>query len=358
MLSAGALGEADPKVAATSPEELGQVRWLRDYDQARKKAAKAEKPLCVLFDEVPGCATCKKFGQGPLSHPVVISACESLFVPVAVYNNVKGTDLKVLKQFKEPAWNNPVVRFINPADGKDLLPRKDRIFTAGGLLERMARALEAAGQEVPAYLSLTLEEYAAPEVLTVTFSMACYNEGDKRLGAMEGVIWTRLGWMGRNEVVEVSYNPKKVSLKELTTKAKQVNCAKKVYVHRKEDLEPVSSVVGKDGAAFTEDRVRTKQVRQRLWLAQQVELFYLPLTRVQATRINARLANRREYSDLLSPDQAQILGRLKKLSRGREAHGALRRALDALEPDRRVEGIGAYRLGLLAWLADQEKPAK
>ena len=34
--------------------ELGQVSWLRDYDEARAEAKRRAKPLFVLFDEVPG----------------------------------------------------------------------------------------------------------------------------------------------------------------------------------------------------------------------------------------------------------------------------------------------------------------
>ena len=35
-------------------QELGQVRWRRDYDVARAEAKRRSRPLFVLFDEVPG----------------------------------------------------------------------------------------------------------------------------------------------------------------------------------------------------------------------------------------------------------------------------------------------------------------
>jgi hypothetical protein len=239
----------------TCPVELGQVNWLRDYAQARARAKEAKKPLVVLFDEVPGCGTCKKFGTGPLSHPIVVGVCEDQFVPVAVYNNVKGADREILKQFGEPAWNNPVVRFMDPATGKDLVARKDGMYTTAGLLDRSAKALEAAGAKVPPYLGLAMEEYSAPELLSVTFSMACYNEGDKRLGAMDGVVWTRLGWLDRREVVEVTYNPKVVSLTDLTSQARQVRCARKVYVHREAGKAVVAEVVGDEDVSRTLARI-------------------------------------------------------------------------------------------------------
>lgn len=36
------------------PVELGQVRWRRDFDAARAEAKQADKPVLILFQEVPG----------------------------------------------------------------------------------------------------------------------------------------------------------------------------------------------------------------------------------------------------------------------------------------------------------------
>ncbi|MCW8131344.1 MAG: hypothetical protein KIS92_13425 [Planctomycetota bacterium] len=67
------------------------------------------------------------------------------FVTVCIYNNVRGKDAEVLKAFREPAWNNPVVRFLD-ATGQDLIPRKDGVYRTEDLLERMKRALEKSAQ--------------------------------------------------------------------------------------------------------------------------------------------------------------------------------------------------------------------
>ena len=97
---------------AAPPPELGRVAWLRGFDSAASKAAAMKKPMLVLFQEVPGCHTCVTYGEQVLSHPLIVEAADSLFVPVAVYNNIKGDDERTLKFFKEPAWNNPVVRIM------------------------------------------------------------------------------------------------------------------------------------------------------------------------------------------------------------------------------------------------------
>lgn len=36
------------------PVELGQVRWRRDFKAGLKEAKKADKPVLLLFQEVPG----------------------------------------------------------------------------------------------------------------------------------------------------------------------------------------------------------------------------------------------------------------------------------------------------------------
>lgn len=73
---------------------------------------------------------------------------ETHFEPVAIYNNVKGKDAKILKDFNEPAWNYQVVRFISH-DKKDIIARRDKINTIEGIAARMIQALEKKKREVP-----------------------------------------------------------------------------------------------------------------------------------------------------------------------------------------------------------------
>jgi hypothetical protein len=74
---------------------------------------------------------------------------EEHFVPVAIHNNSRNEkDRETLKRFKEPAWNYQVVRFID-AKGKDLIPRKDRVWTLQPLAKRMIASLEQAKRPVP-----------------------------------------------------------------------------------------------------------------------------------------------------------------------------------------------------------------
>ena len=136
-----------------NPVEVGHVRWQRDFDAALLKSAESGKPLLVLFQEIPGCSGVRQFGREVLTNPDLVKAIETEFLPVLVYNNrTGGTDELLLKRYNEPSWNYQVIRFLN-ADGNDIIPRKDRIWTLSGVAKRMIEALAAAKRPVPQYLT-------------------------------------------------------------------------------------------------------------------------------------------------------------------------------------------------------------
>ena len=82
------------------PIELGQVHWLRDYDAALKQSAEKDLPVFMFFQEVPGCHTCSTFGNRVMSHPLIVEAIETYFVPLVIFNNKGGADAKSLKKIQ------------------------------------------------------------------------------------------------------------------------------------------------------------------------------------------------------------------------------------------------------------------
>jgi hypothetical protein len=149
LLTTASLAFADPE---SNPIEVGHVKWQHDLDAARAASKQSGKPLFVLFQEIPGCAGCQKFGAEVLTQPLLVDAIENEFIPVLVYNNRNtGPDLELLKQFNEPAWNYQVIRFLDH-NAKDIIPRKDRIWTADALAARMIETLEKSHRPVPPYL--------------------------------------------------------------------------------------------------------------------------------------------------------------------------------------------------------------
>lgn len=271
------------------PEELGKVAWLRDLEAGQKEAAKSGKPMLILFQEVPGCSNCTRYGNAVLSHPLIVEAIESCFVPVCIYNNLGGKDAAALKRFGEPAWNNPVVRIVS-SDCRDLVLRMDNFRSTLQLLGGMRRALEITGRAVPTYLDLLEEEYAAREggIETATFSMFCFWSGEGAFGRIKGVIETEPGFQDGKEVVRVQFAPAVVSRADLEKMG-----------------QPQGMTACSKGEGFRRDR------EPKYYLAQ-TDYRHLPMTTLQACRANSLVGNHALPDSLLSPRQLLLLQQVRQ----------------------------------------------
>ncbi|MCC7245284.1 MAG: thioredoxin family protein [Saprospiraceae bacterium] len=279
---------------ASQPEELGKVQWSRDLDAGFEQSKASGKPMLILFQEVPGCSNCTRYGNNTLSHPLIVEAIESFFVPVCIYNNKGGKDAGALRRFDEPAWNNPVVRIVN-SEGKDVVLRMSNFNSSAQLVNGMRRALEAGGSVIPAWMELLEEELSAREagLKTATFSMYCFWSGEGTFGNIPGVVETEAGFQNGKEVVRVQYNPSKITEKELEslTKPKGIAaCAK--------------------NEGFRLDR------EPKYYLAQ-TDYRFVPMTSLQASRVNSALGQRGDADAFLSPRQLDLLKKFQKQSRGR-----------------------------------------
>ena len=332
---------------SNQPEELGGVDWLRDLGAAKEQSLQTGKPILLLFQEIPGCQTCKDFGCRPLSHPLLVEAMEDLFVPLAIYNNIEGRDAKVLAQFKEPSWNNPVIRYLN-SQGEDLIPRKDRVWSTIGTANRMCAALDAANREIPAYLRIVAEEENESD-RKATFAMHCYWEGEGKLGAIPGVKQTDSAWVGAKEVVHVRFDPTQVSFAELLRSAKEMKCASTVFAHDAKQIEIAKKLGHADVAKLdTADERRAKESDQKYYL-RQTAYRHLPITSLQATKINAALHQGSGTDEMLSPRQRAMLERIRTVAN--EDASVLK---DFTFPEKSSQ-LAAYQQKLEAQLAAIEK---
>ena len=186
-----------------------------------------------------------------MSHPLVVEAIENEFIPVLIYNNRKGKDAQLLARFKEPSWNNPVVRYLN-SKAKDIIPRKDGVWSTTGTVGRMARALTAAKRKVPAYLANFAG--ATAQLESATFAMHCYWEGEGLLGSIDGVIGTRSAWRDGLEVVSLRFDPAIVDYGDLVSAAQSLECASKVFAHNKEQHAIAQSKVGSQAVLASSDQ--------------------------------------------------------------------------------------------------------
>ncbi len=212
-----------------NPVEAGNVQWGRDLDAALEKSRQTGTPVFVLFQEIPGCIGCQTFGSEVLTNPLLVEAIETLFIPVLVYNNRPGSnDQKWLQRYREPAWNFQVIRFLN-SDGNDIIPRKDRVWSIGGVAGRMVEALRKVGRPIPKYLTSLMLEHDTANLGRIGFAMACFWTGEYQLGKVDGVVVTEAGWYDNREITLVTYHKKLITLDALINYAASVHCAQKVY---------------------------------------------------------------------------------------------------------------------------------
>lgn len=275
--------------ADNQDKELGKVSWYRDYDDAVSLSLKSQKPILILFQEVPGCATCRNYGKDVLSHPLMVEAIENLFVPLAIFNNKGGKDKKILDKFNEPSWNNPVVRIIDPL-GKDIVKRVGSDYTALGLYSAMTYALRSSNLEIPGYLSLLGDELNASNDNSRKekyYTMYCFWTGEKQLGSRNGVLNTEAGFMAGREVVKVEYDENEISDAQLTKFAAQ------------NEFKPISKDHTYRPASNDED-----------YFLRHTNYKYLPLTPLQRTKINSALGSKKSALKYLSPKQLNWLREL------------------------------------------------
>lgn len=288
--------------AQDAPIELGTVQWLRNYDSAIHESKASGKPVLILFQEVPGCHTCTTYGKNVLSHPLLVEIMEDSFVPLAIFNNKGGHDREILAKFGEPTWNNPVVRIID-AKGKDIIPRINGRYTKEALLEGMLSALEQSNVIIPDWMRLLQEELDPGRPLKkATFSMGCFWSGEGQLGQIQGVHRTRAGWMKGREVVEVHYDPSIINFQNLLKAAKDKGVANAVFSdHPKEvSIAKNTGTSVQDPGKFRDDRAPKYYTSQTLYQ-------FLPMTEVQASRVNSALGKHQDPKTFLSPRQIKIL---------------------------------------------------
>ncbi len=324
-----------PAQEAPNPPELGTIRFTRDLDAALQRARQTGRPVFLLFQEIPGCDTCTSFGADVLSHPLLVEAVEELFVPVVVRNNVDGKEKEILERYREPAWNNPVVRIVG-ADGMDLIPRQDRVWTAHGIAARLSSVL---GAQAPFWLTSCSGD--VPGLARAEFAMHCFWEGQVHLGAQPGVVATRAAFRGELETVEVWFDPAEISYEKLVELAAARECASTVFTFDDAQAQAARAKVG-DRAKPASGAAKAAPDSDQHYHLRRSPCRFLPLTRIQTECINAALANGAETDPLLSPRQRTLLARITSLLA--RAPGAL----DTFALRGEQESLAAYHTRLVS----------
>ena len=281
-----------------SVEELGKVKWLRNLDQAKKEAEQKKLPIFLLFQEVPGCATCRNFGNDVLSHPLIVEAIQTYFVPLAIYNNKGGHDAEVLNLYKEPAWNNPVFRFIDET-GKDIQPRHSGQYSAASVVKAINTALTKTNRLIPGYLSL-LETELNAHTDELYLEMYCFWAGEKNIGSQPGVVYTEPGYSNGKEVVKVVFDQNLTSADKIVSSARKSGNADAIHEklgHKTKAGTDIKSLPLKN---YSIDKDLHYYLKNSVYVN-------LPLTPMQATKINSAIGSGTNPSIYLSPLQLKML---------------------------------------------------
>lgn len=285
--------------------ELGAVDWHRDFDRAKKKAAEKDKPMFVLFTEVPGCSTVKSYGREVLGEPKIAEAIEREFVPVAIFNNKGGEDRKILNKFNEPTWNNPAVRIVD-SDLEPLAPRLYGDYEPEATLSTMVEALKNHSEKVPEYVKLLKKQYAAAgHTRRAMFAMYCFWSGEVKLGGIDGVIRTRPGHLAGSEVVEVTFDTRRLTLRQLLEKAEAIGAADVFMASSKSQRQKFAGAFGTIRMAdYTEFHYAESDDNYQL---QGTAYERLDLTPLQKTRVNSAVGSGNSPRPYLLPSQRVAL---------------------------------------------------
>jgi len=198
--------------------------------------------------------------------------------------------------------------------------------TAAGL-DRLVGELSAEHRAVPGYLAALRDEYAGKPTESASFAVGCYWEGERDLGKLDGVVASRTGMLGSDEVVQVRFDPRVIDEAKLVATVKAMSCYR--------GLRPGDAKLALDP-------------QQQHDLSMHPEYFFLPLTAMQATKVNAALGAGDNPDVLLSPMQIRLKTRLAAAI---AKTGGTPDWVGELQPDRSQNGLPDYLRSLEASLA-------
>jgi len=98
-------------LVAGGPARPPEIRWVRQFDAALKRAQTVKKPLLVDF-WAEWCGWCHRLDQTTYVDPVVVKMSED-FVPVKV--NTEGTSREVAVARRYDVSTLPTIAFLSPA---------------------------------------------------------------------------------------------------------------------------------------------------------------------------------------------------------------------------------------------------
>jgi len=241
-----------------------------------------------------------------MTNPLLIDSVEKAFVPALIVNNTGGDDAKVLKKFKEPAWNYQVIRFFDK-DHKDIIPRKGIETNLAELAQRTEAALLKQKKDIPESLKMLRLETDVSKHKKVAFAMFCYWTGEMELGGVDGVVYTESGWLEGREVTLVTYHTDKVQVETIIKKAASVKCANKVFLPQNAQYKPSDETKHLKYGQLTDKYRIAKQSDQKKQL-EGTKYSKINLSPIQKTKLNSFIIkDRSKIESVLTKKQLSSL---------------------------------------------------
>lgn len=157
---------------------------------------------------------------------------------------------------------------------------------------------------------------------------------------MEGVLDTRSGWIGAHEVVTVRFDPRTLPYGELLEAAVASDCALRAWWTTPDQEELARAKLG-DSAAALEDVPRDAKASDQLYYLERSPYAALPLTPLQARRVNGALHLGEDPTAWLSPRQRGLAARIA------DAPEETRARVAALERPADIAGLADHQRRLL-----------
>ena len=150
---------------------------------------------------------------------------------------------------------------------------------------------------------------------------------------MDGVTNTRSAWIDRHEVVTVEFRPDVIDYRTLLRTAREHGCATHAWTTTDGQHKVARTLLG-DKAARLDGEPRAAKASDQLYYLRNSDLRYLPLTPLQARRMNGALYTSDDAGRWLSPRQDAIRKRIEKaLEKDEKALSRLERPADPKQLD-------------------------
>ena len=129
---------------------------------------------------------------------------------------------------------------------------------------------------------------------------------------MDGVVSSFSGFAMGREVVQVEFDPKLLSYAQLVKKAKSAGCVAPVFTLGKTQQTIAAKILGKKAIPFSG---KVKPDKQPKFYVGRTLLRFLPMTELQAGRINARIESgiikKLAKLSILSPRQLTLWAQIQ-----------------------------------------------